>query len=163
MPRPLQDLTGQSFGAWTVLQRDPEDHPSETYWICQCSCGARASVAKSNLVRGRSTQCKACRNEASKKEKAPKPKYTPVRRFGANSPRWKGESVGYSAAHSRVRRSRGKAELYSCVDCGQQAQDWSFTKPDCDGTMTDNKGRPYCTHPEHYEPRCRDCHNKYDH
>ena len=163
MPRPLEDLTGRIYGSWTVLARDPEDHPSETYWICQCSCGSRASIAKSNLVRGRSTQCRSCSSESLKKPK-PKRKFRPAPKRGPIHQRWKGEDISYSTAHQRVVRARGKARTYDCVDCGSQAADWSFSKPEgCALIKLDDKGRPYCTHPEHYEPRCRDCHNRFDH
>lgn len=42
------DLTGQTFGLWTVLHRDTSrtDIP---FYICRCACGTERSVNKYNL------------------------------------------------------------------------------------------------------------------
>jgi hypothetical protein len=45
---------------------------------------------------------------------------------------------------------RGKAAFYDCVDCGQQAHDWSHKH----GSDRDNL--------LNYDPRCCSCHIKYD-
>ena len=55
MPRPARDLTGQTFGEWLVLERDPR--PGEVRWLCRCSCGTEKAVARTNLLRGQSTSC----------------------------------------------------------------------------------------------------------
>ena len=60
--------------------------------------------------------------------------------------------TGYCPAswHSNLYQISGKAAEYSCVDCGGQAKDWSQTH-----------GTDGCDS-EHYNPRCRSCHLKYD-
>jgi DNA polymerase I len=66
-------------------------------------------------------------------------------------------SPEYHYLHAVVRRERGKAIGYQCVDfdknddCGKQARHWS-TIHGKDGTDIWN----------HYEPRCIPCHMKYD-
>lgn len=57
----------------------------------------------------------------------------------------------YGARHRRVEAAKGKANGHSCIDgCGRQAQDWTQIH----GTTG--------LEPEHYEPRCRSCHRRYD-
>lgn len=67
----------------------------------------------------------------------------------------------YRAAHSRIARDRGKAREHSCVDCGCQAQHWSYMHTDpCE--MVSPTGQPYSLDPAHYEPRCAPCHAIFD-
>lgn len=53
----FQDLTGQKFGELTVLFFDNEKSGSDSFWVCQCSCGNRTSVWGSDLKRGKTTSC----------------------------------------------------------------------------------------------------------
>ena len=59
-----KDLTGLTFGSWTVLYVDG-DNPGSTNiharWICMCSCGIKRSVSGSNLRRGQSISCDCSR------------------------------------------------------------------------------------------------------
>lgn len=48
----LIDLTGQTFGEWTVLQ-----YAGKMYWNCRCSCGVEREVLGNHLRNGRQTQC----------------------------------------------------------------------------------------------------------
>lgn len=52
------DITGQTFGHWTVIRKD-DPHPGcrNSYWICRCVCGTERSVNRSTLVNGRSSSC----------------------------------------------------------------------------------------------------------
>jgi len=52
--------------------------------------------------------------------------------------------------HVWVRRRKGKASLYKCIDCGEQAIHWS------------NVDHSYKRKLEDYQPRCMKCHRKYD-
>ena len=45
------DLTGQTFGLWTVLRRDPSKRVG-VYYICRCECGTERSVCKYSLKVG---------------------------------------------------------------------------------------------------------------
>jgi hypothetical protein len=60
----------------------------------------------------------------------------------------------------------GSASLYPCVDCGGEAQDWSYDHTD--PTELTGEGRhgmitQYSVWPEFYAPRCRKCHSVFDH
>jgi len=46
------DLTGQTFGRWTVLE-----FKGQAKWLCRCSCGTEKVVGGSSLRRGNSTSC----------------------------------------------------------------------------------------------------------
>lgn len=52
------DLTGQRFGAWTVVG-DSGDRSSscEVMWACVCDCGETRTVRGSTLTKGISTSC----------------------------------------------------------------------------------------------------------
>lgn len=59
-------------------------------------------------------------------------------------------TFSYMENHRRVYAERGSAKEQTCVDCGEQAQEWS-QRHDADGSE-----------PSDYEPRCCSCHQKYD-
>lgn len=61
-----------------------------------------------------------------------------------------GQAYKNTTCHMRVFYARGPAKRQTCIDCGNQASDWS---------------RRHGTHPmdpANYDPRCRSCHWKYD-
>lgn len=57
--RSLEDLTGQRFGLWTVIERveKPEHVKHGTFWKCKCDCGNEGIVAASELKKERSRSC----------------------------------------------------------------------------------------------------------
>lgn len=55
----LVDLTNQTFGRWTVLQR-AANHDATTMWICRCTCGRVKDVASQKLRNGSSPGCASC-------------------------------------------------------------------------------------------------------
>ena len=57
-----QDLTGQRFGRWTVLNLC-EKTGRERYWRCQCDCGTIKDVMGRNLKNGKSTSCGCYKKE----------------------------------------------------------------------------------------------------
>lgn len=60
------------------------------------------------------------------------------------------ERRAYMRVHVAIRRARGRAADYECVDCGAKAKDWSW-KHDTDPHNVSS-----------YEPRCAFCHREYD-
>jgi len=59
----LIDLTGQTFGRWTVLHRClNRSYPGRcrTYWRCRCVCGTEKEVSGSNLRNKTSPGCLSC-------------------------------------------------------------------------------------------------------
>jgi hypothetical protein len=58
MTKSIVDLTGQKFDYWTVESRDAAKNGlRESYWICECKCGAVRSIRRSKLIRGESKSC----------------------------------------------------------------------------------------------------------
>lgn len=60
------DLTGQVFGRLTVLHR-AETNSRHIRWLCQCSCGATATVITSQLRGERTKSCGCLKKESMKK------------------------------------------------------------------------------------------------
>lgn len=53
----MLDLTGNSYGRWTVLGGRYTSEGKTLMWKCRCSCGTVKDVAHSNLRGGRSISC----------------------------------------------------------------------------------------------------------
>lgn len=60
------------------------------------------------------------------------------------------KSVEYKNFHKRMRKIRGDAFEFDCVDCGLEAKEWSHRH----GTDPRNM--------RNYDPRCVKCHHIYD-
>lgn len=56
----------------------------------------------------------------------------------------------YKTMHRRLARERGKATEFTCIDCAKPAHEWSFN----------NVGQR--SNVDHYDPRCRPCHRRFD-
>ena len=52
----LIDLTGQKFGAWTVIEKTPR-RGSEAYWLCRCECGTEREIRGWHLRTLRTKSC----------------------------------------------------------------------------------------------------------
>lgn len=51
------DLTGQTFGRWTVLKRCGSNQHNSAMWLCECSCGNQKIINGITLRRGESKSC----------------------------------------------------------------------------------------------------------
>lgn len=80
---------------------------------------------------------------------------------GANSPHWTGSGATGSAMHQRVRKARGPASSWGCVDCARPAKHWSYDHLDPMEHLDPVRG-PYSVDVDHYFPRCVSCHKKFD-
>ena len=61
------DLTGKTFGYWTVLKKDVPQHGKQnSRWICKCKCGCIKSVMRFTLINGRSQSC-GCKPSQNRK------------------------------------------------------------------------------------------------
>ena len=58
-------MTGQIYGAWTVLSLACAG--KHTRWNCRCSCGVEKSVCSSDLRRGKTSKCDACSRKQNAK------------------------------------------------------------------------------------------------
>lgn len=64
------DLTGKTFGLWTVLRR-VENAGSPLRWECRCECGAEKTCDGSDLRRGKTVSC-GCYRAAAQRLRATK-------------------------------------------------------------------------------------------
>lgn len=58
----FQDLTGKTFGRWTVLRRE-ENRGKAVFWECSCICGKIKTVSGSHLKCGRTLSCGCLQKE----------------------------------------------------------------------------------------------------
>lgn len=65
----LIDLTGQTFGRWTVLGL-ARPKPGRTMWRVQCECGAKGEVSGVALTHGRSGECLRCSRDRAMPDRA---------------------------------------------------------------------------------------------
>lgn len=54
------DLTGHTYGAWTVLRWSSRDRHGKQMWLCRCACGSENEVEAYNLTAERSLACRPC-------------------------------------------------------------------------------------------------------
>lgn len=131
-----EDLSGQRFGALLVTtDRDGQR------WVCQCDCGRTATRRTGDLKRyGDSNTC------------------------GTEGAHYRTSSPVYTASHYRVRKQRGDATDYTCVDCDVRASHWSYDHEDPDEMQGIVGGYlvAYSPNPKHYSPRCVPCHKRFD-
>ena len=57
------DLSGQRFGRWTVIQRVENNEWGQIMFECLCDCGWKSSVQARVLKVGRSKSCGCLKNE----------------------------------------------------------------------------------------------------
>ncbi|ATE85171.1 hypothetical protein SEA_DATTRAN_68 [Streptomyces phage Dattran] len=129
------------FGELTLVER----HAKRGRWVVRCSCGTVKDVLAQNVVRG-------CTRTCGNLE---------VHRTG----RFRSGTVEYTAMHHRLYVDRGQASSHRCIDCDNEATDWSYRGGDPDelaSTEAANEGRVYSLDPSYYDPRCRSCHKIYD-
>jgi hypothetical protein len=139
--RVLIDLTGLTFGSWTVIARAGThvfpNGSTRPLWEVVCRCGTRDVVMGSNLRWGQSLSCGCTRDDVS------------------NLP-------SYATIHSLVTKERGSAWEYRCVDCGAMGREWAYNH-EADIEVLDEHGLTYSLSVWDYEPRCKPCHWAFDH
>lgn len=110
----LVDITGRTFGRWTVLHRE-ESNAVPTKWVCRCTCGTIRAVVSQNLREGKSTSCGCFREEN-------RPNLASRRDFsGAKNPRARKSmamSGGVWVPSSSVWYKRAAGEFYAAKKAG---------------------------------------------
>lgn len=75
MKSKCQDLTGQQFGKWAVLERADSVKRSDgrvmRYWLCECSCDKHTTraVLERSLIKGVSKSCGCGRGDTNRERK----------------------------------------------------------------------------------------------
>jgi hypothetical protein len=156
---------GEKYGRLTVIREVRKIAPGERSYravLCRCDCGNELTPALGSLVSGDARSC-GCSRGRPKYEWRPCPvcgTLARIRRDRLSCSRTCGyqlagvalrsQNPSYDVWHSRVKKARGPASDYSCVDCGGPAEDWSTA----DSASDDVAAR--------FQPRCRKCHRRYD-
>lgn len=60
------DLTGKTFGYWTVISRTVNSKEGRSMWMCRCKCGTERAVRGYNLRNGTSKSCGCLSAEMTK-------------------------------------------------------------------------------------------------
>lgn len=86
----LLDISGRTFGRWTVLGRAGSGKHKDAYWLCRCACGNEKPVQGKSLRRGDTKSCGCQWRELA------------LKRVGVDSPGWKGGRTKNSAGYILV-------------------------------------------------------------
>jgi hypothetical protein len=156
---------GQRYGKLAVIREVQKAGAGGRRYraaLCRCDCGKRVTPRISSLTSGDARSCGCSRGQPGYEQK-----HCPVcgavaviRRDRRSCSRACGYELAraarqaanpsYDGWHKRVKKARGPASRYACVDCGKPAEDWSTVNP----SSHDVRAR--------FQPRCRACHRRYD-
>lgn len=157
------NLTGQRFGTLTAVEPTGERAANNrsVIWAFVCEDGNRLELAAS-AIRGGSGK----RNCGWR--------CTAVQRAGHGTPQRDPDRQvvnPYDSTHKELASLYGPARGWCCVDCGEQAAQWSYSRltPERERliTLTDSRRGVdrqvyYSTEPADYLPRCKPCHQRHD-
>jgi hypothetical protein len=156
---------GQRYGRLTVIREVQATGAGGRRYraaLCRCDCGQHVIPRISSLTSGDAQSCGCSRGQPRYEQKYCPVCGTPamIRRGRRSCSRACGyelaraarqaASPSYHVWHKRVKKARGPASGYACVDCGEPAQDWSTVN----SSSGDVQGR--------FQPRCRKCHRYHD-
>ncbi len=105
MPR-IKDLTGETFGKLTVLEKTNERDGRYIVWNCRCVCGNEIRVSSKKLQRGTLTSC-GCDGRKARKRGAPLIDLT-------------GQRFGDLVVIRRAESVKGKTMWLCRCDCGKE-------------------------------------------
>ncbi len=63
--RQARDLSGETFGRWTVLERANRNEQGHFYYWCLCECGFKGRIIGYSLKSGKSKSCGCLQREIS--------------------------------------------------------------------------------------------------
>jgi hypothetical protein len=156
---------GDRYGRLTVIaevQKAAADDKRYRAALCRCDCG-KEIIPRITSLRSGDTQSCGCSRGPPKYQQKRCPvcgTLAVIRRDHKSCSRSCGYQLAraarqalnpsYDVWHHRVTKARGSASGYTCVDCGNPAQDWSTVNPSSDDIQA------------RFQPRCRRCHRYYD-
>ena len=156
---------GQRYGRLAVIrevQKTGADGRRYRAALCRCDYGQQVVPRISSLTSGDAQSCGCARGQPryQRKQCPVCGVLAMIRRDHRSCSRACGYALAraarqaanpsYHVWHKRVKKARGPASGYACVDCGEPAEDWSTVNP----SSSDVRGR--------FQPRCRKCHRHYD-
>lgn len=107
----VEDLRGQTFGYWTVLERDTS-FQKDTMWKCRCVCGTVKSIRAGSLKSGNSKSCGCKRSDIMADSGY-------VRKASRTVTDLTGNRYGKLIVLNMIPHTTGKAALWLCqCDCG---------------------------------------------
>lgn len=59
-PIDREDIVGKFFGKWKVLKFSFYTRKTGHMYLCKCECGIEKEVARNNLMKDKTTQCRSC-------------------------------------------------------------------------------------------------------
>jgi hypothetical protein len=82
---------------------------------------------------------------------------------GPDNASWRGDGIGYSGAHRRLRSALGPAAAHPCTRCGTvPAAQWALIHGSPRQRTDATTGLHYSPDPQDYQPLCVSCHKRYD-
>ena len=156
---------GDTYGRLTVIregQKVAADGRSYRVALCRCDCGEETTPRITSLCSGDARSCGCSRGQPRYQQKRCPVCGMPaaIRRDRRSCSRRCGyelaraarqtQNPSYDVWHHRVKKARGPARGYACVDCGEPAQDWLTVNSSSDDIQA------------RFQPRCRSCHRYYD-
>lgn len=60
----IDNMPGKKFGKWSVIERIYRENQNHWYYKCICDCGYETIKPGGELRRGKTTQCRNCKNIA---------------------------------------------------------------------------------------------------
>ncbi len=63
----FEDLTGQTFGYLTVINRAENNKYNRAQWLCECDCGTRKIIDACSLKSGNTKSCGCHKNDYNRK------------------------------------------------------------------------------------------------
>lgn len=55
-----EDIVDRDFGKWKVLKFVSYEKKTGHIYLCKCSCGLEREIPRNNLIRAKTTKCRAC-------------------------------------------------------------------------------------------------------
>ena len=80
------DLTGRTFGKWTVIGRAPNG--GDRAWECRCACGTTLHISGCDLTNGRRKSCIKCQEHPSIRLRPYEALFNTVRKFRTGGRAW---------------------------------------------------------------------------
>lgn len=115
----FRDLTGQTFGRLTVLERAGTTHYKKVTWLCICDCGLKVNVVAGSLLSGYTRSCGCLQRDTFEVNRKPFIKG----QISHNRKNYTGETFGRLTVVKRVRTNQHNHSVWLCLcSCGKEVE-----------------------------------------